>query len=229
VNFPKSDYKEYPKLLARDDFWGQVRRTVFGKPVSIEQIAMILDAIRNGLLLQPDDVVLDLACGNGALASQFYKMCASLHGVDSSEYLIEIANENFAIAGKTSFEADDARHYISNAPNPHRFTKVLCYGSFPYFSSEDAAKVIEGISLRFLNARRIMIGNLPDADLAHLFYTDGHGHSDEMRNHDTQIGIWRSQSELRELVSPYGWTIEFSKMPIDFYAAHYRFDATLIR
>ncbi|MGO8740040.1 class I SAM-dependent methyltransferase [Rhodoblastus sp.] len=229
MSFSKSDYKEFPKALARDDLWGQVRRTVHGKPVSDEQIAMIVDAIRQGLQLQPTDAVLDLACGNGALASAFFAECAALHGVDSSEYLIEIANERFAIPGKTSFEVDDAAHYVANAPDAGRFTKVLCYGSFTYFSETDAAGVLDGLARRFFNVRRVMIGNLPDADRAHLFYPEGKGYAGELKDPKAQIGVWRSEAELRDLASDCGWKLEIMTMPPDFYAAHYRFDAILTR
>ena len=73
--YPKSDYfhKEYPKTLDPDDLWGQVRRTVNGKPVSDAQIALIVAAIRDGLQFSKEDVVLDLACGNGALSSYFFE------------------------------------------------------------------------------------------------------------------------------------------------------------
>ena len=84
ADWPKSDYKHYPKTLAPDDLWGQVRRTIHGKPVSEEQIAMIVAAIRERLALAPDDVLLDLACGNGALGSYLVDACASMFGVGTS-------------------------------------------------------------------------------------------------------------------------------------------------
>src|SRR5947209_19768610 len=115
MNIPKSDYKEYPKTLDRNDLWGQVRRTVHGKRVSDEQIEMIVRAIRNGLQLTASDAVLDLACGNGALASYLFSDFTTLEGVDFSDYLIEIANSRFAIEGKTRFLVDDAAHYVDTA------------------------------------------------------------------------------------------------------------------
>lgn len=229
MSFSKSDYREYPKTLARDDLWGQVRRTVHGNAVAAEQIAMIVDAIRKGLQLRSDDVMLDLACGNGALASAFFAECAALHGVDSSEYLIEIANERFVVPGKTSFEVDDAAHYVANAPDAGRFTKVLCYGSFTYFPEADAVAVLDGIARRFLNVQRVMIGNLPDAEKAHLFYPEGKNYADELKDPKAQIGVWRTEAELRELTSACGWKLEIATMPPDFYASHYRFDAILTR
>ncbi len=224
----KSDHKEYPKTLDRNDFWGQVRRTVLGKSVSAEQIAMIVEAIRQGLQLHADDVVLDLACGNGALSSTFSDQCAALHGVDFSDYLVEIAKSRFAVPGKTSFEVDDAAHYVSVAPDSERFTKVLCYGSFTYFSEADAASVLKNLADRFVNVRRIMIGNLPDADRADRFYPAGKDYAAELKDHTAQIGVWRSEAELRDLAAAAGWKLEIARMPQEFYAAHYRFDAMLM-
>jgi hypothetical protein len=47
-----------------------VRRTVGGKPVDEEQIGLIVGAIRQALACRPADVVLDLACGDGALSER---------------------------------------------------------------------------------------------------------------------------------------------------------------
>ena len=229
MTFPKSDYKEYPKTLDRDNLWGQVRRTVHGKPVTEEQIAMIVEAVRNGLQLQANDVVLDLACGNGALASYLFHHCAGLEGVDFSDYLIEIANSRFALPGRTAFLVDDAAHYVENAPDPARFTKVLCYGSFSYFSEEDGTRVLAALARRFVGVSRVFIGNLPDAARADRFYPPGKDYRNELKDHAAQIGVWRSESELRELVSKAGWSFEIATMPEEYYAAQYRFDAILTR
>jgi cyclopropane fatty-acyl-phospholipid synthase-like methyltransferase len=229
VSFPKSDYKEYPKTLDRDDLWGQVRRTVNGKPVPQEQIAMIVQAIRNELQLCTDDVVLDLACGNGALASHLIDDCGLIHGVDWSEYLIEVANSRFALPDKTTFLVDDAAHYVENEPDPGRFTKVLCYGSFSFFTEEDAVRVLTGLARRFVNVKRIFIGNLPDAARADRFYPTGRDYREELRNHTAAIGVWRSKAELRELARATGWEPKILVMPEAFYASHYRFDAILTR
>jgi cyclopropane fatty-acyl-phospholipid synthase-like methyltransferase len=229
MSFPKSDYREYPKNLDRDDLWGQVRRTVNGKPVSEEQVAMIVEAIRIKLQLCADDIVLDLACGNGALGSYLMDDCAMIHGVDWSEYLIEVANSRFAVPDRRTFLVDDAAHYIENEPDPTRFTKVLCYGSFSFFSEADAARVLAGLARRFVNVGRVFVGNLPDAARADRFYPAGKDYSKELKDHTAQIGIWRSEAELRDLGSMTGWKLEITLMPDDFYAAHYRFDAVLTR
>jgi SAM-dependent methyltransferase len=227
TSYPKSDYKEYPKTLDPNDLWGQVRRTVNGKRVSEEQIALIVAAVRGGLQFSKEDIVLDLACGNGALSSYFFDDCCSLHGVDDSPYLIEIATKRFQVSGKSTFMLDDAAHYVQNEPDPRRFTKAFCYGSFAYFTEADARQVLRGLRERFVNVSRLFIGNLPDRGRAHLFYSPRTDYSSELKDHATQIGIWRSQAEFRALAADEGWEFTPSLMPPEYYAAHYRFDALL--
>ena len=229
MTYPKSDYKEYPKTLDRDDLWGQVRRTVNGKPVSEDQIALIVAAIRSGLRLRADDVVLDLACGNGALSSYLSDDCAATHGVDWSGYLIEIAESHFASSGKMTFVVDDAARYVENERDPDRFTKALCYGSFSYFTEADAVRVLTGLRQKFTAVTRVFIGNLPDTGRAGSFYSPGKDYRTELKDHTAQIGVWRSEAEFRDLARVAGWEVEISMMPKEFYASHYRFDAILTR
>mgnify|MGYP003351999754 CR=1 FL=1 len=53
-------YDEHAKSCAPDDFWGQVKRTVGGQPVTPCQIDMIVGSVRKGLTLLPQDTLLDL-------------------------------------------------------------------------------------------------------------------------------------------------------------------------
>jgi cyclopropane fatty-acyl-phospholipid synthase-like methyltransferase len=190
---------------------------------------MIVQAIRIKLQLRADDIMLDLGCGNGALGNYLIDDCAMIHGVDSSEYLIGVANSRFAVPDRATFLVDDAAHYVENEPDSTRFTKVLCYGSFSYFSEQDAVRVLTGLAQRFVNVERVLVGNLPDAARADRFYPTGKDYRKELQDYSAPLGIWRSESELRDLGSMTGWKIDITIMPSGFYAAHYRFDAILTR
>lgn len=225
-NLKKSDYKYYPRTLAADDFWGQVRRTVNGEPVGDEQISMITGAILRGLQLESDDVLLDLACGNGALSSRLYEHCAALLGVDFSEFLISVAENNFQQLPRYVYQCDDAAHYVETEPEPERFTKALCYGSFSFFPPESSETVLTQLRERFVNVERIFVGNLPDRDLAHLFYRQGVPEQALLDDHTEQIGTWRSRREFTELARLCGWNASFSTMPVEFFS-DYRYDVVL--
>ncbi len=189
----------------------------------------MVDAIQRGLELRADDVVLDLACGNGALSSRLYDSCDSLLGVDESPYLIEVARANFEELPKSRFLLDDAAHYINAEREPERFTKVLCYGSFSFFSRDDAEAVLTGLGERFINVSHVFVGNLPDRDRASAFFPPGVDYAADLDDHTSPIGIWRTASELSEMAGRGGWRSRFSLMPAGFFNAHYRFDLTLER
>lgn len=226
---PHFRHLEFPKTKARDDFWGQISRTVNGEPVSEEDIDQIVKAIRQGLDLNSSDVVLDVGCGNGALSRYFFEEVAEFHGVDFSSYLIGVAKEYFEDLPRFSFQESDAVSYVSNERLPEKFTKVLCYGVFSYLSPEEANAFLGKLSERFSSVERILIGNLPDRDKASDFYREDIDFKPLLDDHLAAIGIWRSQDDFRELAAQSGWDVEFKVMPEDFYSSHYRYDAVLSR
>jgi SAM-dependent methyltransferase len=230
-NISKGEYihKEYPKTCAPDDFWGQVKRTVKGVAVSQAQIDMIIGAIKEGLCLSKEDVLLDIGCGNGALSRYFFNDCSQLFGVDFSEYLISVAKANFEKSPFYIFKEIDAVNYVDWELEAGRFTKALCYGCLPYLSFIEAEYVLRQLSERFFHITTIYIGNLPDKERAHLFYEDGTDLSGVLDDKTSPIGIWRSKEELTKLAFATGWSVKFHNMPADFYAAHYRYDAILSR
>jgi SAM-dependent methyltransferase len=226
--FPKWDYKEYPKTLAPDDLWGQVRRTVYGKPVAESQIRMMIDAVLAGLDLRPDSVLLDIGCGNAALAARLFPFCDQCLGVDSSEYLISVANTRFA-SSRHGFVCRDAVEYAKTEANPSRFDRALCFGMFAYLSDEEAQQLLESLHRRFLNFGIIFIGSLPDRDRADRFFSDADLATADLDHPQTQIGVWRTREQVAAMAADACWLASFREMPLDFYQAHYRYNAILTR
>ena len=118
---------------------------------------MIIDAIRNGLSLSNEDILLDIGCGNGALSCYFFNDCFQLLRIDFSDYLISVAKTNFENPPFFTFEKSDAASYVDREPEPSRFTKDLCYGCFAYLTFADAEHVLRQLSERFLNIKTIYI------------------------------------------------------------------------
>ncbi len=223
------DHNAYARTKDSTDFWGQIRRTVNGKPVSEEQIMMIVTAIRESLQLRPVDVVLDLACGNGALSNFLFEYCSSLHGVDFSEFLISVAKDHFEREPNLTFKLNDITTYLQTENTPERFTKALCYGSFSYLTEDDAIKTLTSLCSKFYNVEHLFIGNLPDFDRKHIFYTKNTPPSEEYKLNTTSIGIWRTKNEMASLAESAGWNVMFSEMPEKFYSSGYRYDVLLTR
>ena len=220
-----TDYDQHARTRPRDDLWGQVRRTVGGKPVPDAQIAMIIAAVKRQLCLEPADTVLDLACGNGALSHQLFSTCAASVGVDISEYLIGVAVERFQTQHHR-FVVDDATTYVEQAPDTARFTKVLCYGSFAYFSDQQALRLLRALQTRFPRVTHVVLGNLPDPARATEFYRMEP--APDLHAPQSAIGSWRDMAQIHSLAGP-GWQLDASVMPEPFFARHYRFDLLLRR
>ena len=224
---PFSFYKEYPKTRPETDFWGQVTRTINNQAVGEEQIAQIIATIQNHLQLTPNDVLLDLGCGNGALTDRLFPKCRGGLGVDFSEYLIGIAHKYFQKLPDRAYVVGDAADFVNTTPDTQRFTKVLCYGVFQYLPVDSAHTLLSALRQRFQRVGSFFIGNLPDKAKMHEFF-NGRDYQPGVENDPcSQIGIWRTEEEFMALAADCGWSVTCSHMPKDFFGARYRFDALL--
>jgi SAM-dependent methyltransferase len=222
-------YKDLPKTCAPDDFWGQVKRTVNGKPVGEDQIQLIVDAILDGLQIGATDTLLDLCCGNGALTDRIFARCQGGLGVDFSEPLIAVAGQHFQRAPQRIYRLDDVEAFLRSADDTARFTKALCYGAFQYLPKEKAENVLMLLHRRFPQVQHFFIGNLPDRAKIDEFFGDRPREPGVEKDPEAPIGIWRDETEFAALSHGCGWHVEFRRMPAQFYAAHYRYDAVLTR
>jgi len=226
--YPKWDYEEYPKTLGEADFWGQVRRTVMGKPVSEDQLLLIDESINNGLQIKNEDHILDLGCGNGALASRLYGFFNSYIGVDPSQYLVDIGNKFFSDR-QHAFVCNDAVGFLRQEAHSYCFNKVLCYGALPYLSTVDVKSVLSLLNSNFPAVELIFLGNIPDREMAVQYYGKERLREADLDSEKTQIGIWYGHEELKQIAKETGWCATVKLMPEDYYQAHYRYNLVLAR
>lgn len=227
LKYGDSLHKEYPKTCAKDDFWGQVCRTVNGKPVDNSQIELILETVRAKLSLSPGDSLFDIGCGNGALARFFFNGISTYLGIDFSEFLISVAKENFEKLPYYEFHEAEVEEFLINCPPREEFTKALCYGVFAYLDNRKVLNILNLIRIKFPNVEMIFLGNLPDSEKAKDFYRTEEEYHSGINDKDSPIGLWRSRGELSRLFNEAGWSSDFTKMPNEFYASTYRYDVLL--
>lgn len=227
-NDPGHIHKEFPKNFARDDFWSQIKRTVNGKPVSDHDIDLIVDQIRMHMKFSAGSQLLDLGCGNGALASRLFPQIARYTGVDFSTYLLGIANEYFKPGPNVEYIEGDARAFVTNA-HVDSFDKVLIYGCMSYFSREDVAMLLRNLNRRFRSVTTVFAGNVPDAKNAPEFFASRNITGYDLKDPHSPIGVWWAQEELIELGAASGFSTRCFRMPPDFYGHRYRFDAVFTR
>ncbi|KAL8998195.1 MAG: hypothetical protein Q9169_002680 [Polycauliona sp. 2 TL-2023] len=67
-------------------------------------------AVLQWLNPQPDDVVLDLGCGDGVLTAKLKETCASVTGIDASANLIIAAKKTYAARAGLSWHVQDCRY-----------------------------------------------------------------------------------------------------------------------
>lgn len=222
-------HKEFPKTVDEDDLYGQIKRTVNGKPVPPEQLQMIVDAVIENISPKKSDNLLDLCCGNGALASVTHKDVNSYLGVDFSEYLIEIAKKKFEEPPKIQFQLSDALGYTQSEANPEKFNKCLCYGAFQYLPENAAETTLKNLYEKFKNLELIFIGNLADRDCADKFFYDHIDYTNLLDDNTAPLGKWYGMQEFEDIFSKTGWQVKTKRMPKEYYAEYYRFDAVLTR
>jgi SAM-dependent methyltransferase len=227
-NYP-ANYDAHARSVSPDAYWKQVRRTVNGEPIAEAQIMLIVNAVVTGLSLASTDVVVDLACGNGALSSYLFDKCAGLVGIDISPYLIEIAQNDFARPPNYRFHAADAASYAMHERDTSIFTKALIYGAFQYFSRDDGVTILKALKERFSGLTRAFIGNLPNRRRADRFFGELIPTEGALNDHEARMGVWYRPEEFETLAQTAGWHASCSYMPPDFDASNYRFDATLER
>lgn len=224
----REHYNELARMSDPLDFSSQVERTVGGKPVSAEQVSLIVETIRERLDVRAEDRLLDLCCGNGYITDRIFAICRGGTGVDLSDVLISIANRHFK-RRECEYINEDAATFAESCPGPERFTKVLCYGAFAYLTEGEAERALRALHGRFASVSRIFLGNLPDrSQLLDFYRPDAYVPGVEYDNRGP-LGIWRTEEELRDLCSRSGWRVSVTRMPYSFFNAAYRYDALLER
>ncbi|WP_151702638.1 class I SAM-dependent methyltransferase [Nitrincola alkalilacustris] len=220
-------YDEHARGCNPDDLLVQICRTHQGEPVSQEQINLIIDAIKTGLSLDEGDRVLEVACGNGSLSHYLFADCKGYLGFDISDFLIEVARKNFQREPDFIFFPASVMSGLMAASNSYSYNKLLCYAAVQYMSDELLVDKLNFVKTNFPYIKRIFWGNIPDKEQSNKFFKQVVVNESVLNDTTTAIGKWRSQEDIKSIVTESGWNCEFQKMPPNFYASEYRFDAVL--
>ena len=216
-------HQEFPKSVGKKEFWKQIKRTVNGKEVSENDIMMIVNAINSGLNIVADDNLLDLGCGNAALASRLFPLIDKYVGLDFSKYLLKVAKDNFHIENKTSFKVFDLRKDKLWLPD-NNITKVLIYGTISYLSKSEVKNLLTNLKEKLPNLKKIFIGNIPNIRYSSEFFSRRNLTNQKLNDPESIIGVWWEPEDFSKLMENIGFYVNIRAMPADFYGYKIRFD-----
>jgi len=230
-------YTKHAEQYDSKDFLKQVWRTENGEDIPAEQLNFITNSIRNALKLSKDDVVLDLFCGNGHLSHFFINEIKGLHGVDGSDYLIKIANENFRIENKSSYACSDLSLLDLNGMlqnscfSQEDFTKILIFGSIQYLSKSLLADFLTFLYKKFTKATYIYIAPVPNKRHAADFFKKRNIDvtTVNLDDNNSPIGSWLDPEEFMDTANKAGWKAQEIPFENRHYQSFYRFSILLSR
>jgi ubiquinone/menaquinone biosynthesis C-methylase UbiE len=202
-----------------------------------ERLAEFAAYIASKLGLGPDDVLLDVCCGNGMFTSHLAKHCRAVVGVDFSSSLIAYANEHYA-SSSVQFICGDALDlakltFPDTGAFAGGFTKsTLCF-SFQYFETpQQGQAVIAQIFQRIGSRGALYLGDVPDRDKWFVFYNSIPKMLrlvKQMMQQRNDMGKFWSADELDHIAKTLGLEGEKIVQPAHFPYAHYRMDYLLSR
>lgn len=231
----KRKWDSYPRQFEENDFARQVESTIGGQPYGLEQIEVIVDRIASAMDLRPNDVVLDICCGNGLFTAKLAARVARIVAIDFSEPLLAIARRHHQPAN-VEYRLGDARGLGRLDLNGSgTFDKALMLGALQYFSKREFEEIIDdlftrppqGLRMLFLGSvldqrtKWAMI-NSPQKKLMYSYY--------KLSGTDALGTFWHPSyidavSQRRNLDSEF-FTNDHS---VDEAVANFRFDAKIVR
>ena len=209
----------------REDLLQQVERTSRGKPVPPDQIDLVVRDIASALDLGPDDLLLDLCCGNGLITFRLSSLCRAVVGADYSLELIETARERHARPNTVYLHRAADALLPSDLPADLP-TKVCVNAGLQYFTAAMAQRLLQ--SLRLLRHEFVIyLTDVPDAGKLDTYY-DGRQRWEEFerkRAAGTEpIGTWWDRDHLHSLFTAAGYSCVIIDPAPDRLMADYRFD-----
>ncbi len=195
----------------------------------------IAEDIKDKLHFESNDVVLDLCCGNAALAKIISKSCREIHGVDHSAKLIETAKQ---IKGKENLS--NLHLHLSDALNVDElfkenfFDKSYCYFSFQYFNKKKRELLLEKLSRITKRNGLIFLGDIPDKtrkwnfyESKQKFYREKLSHLIKFKEGECDLGWWIDPQEIVDWCGKHKLSASIISQNASLPHAHYRFDVLI--
>jgi trans-aconitate methyltransferase len=235
----KAYWAERPALNdgSVEEMLAQVGKTMFGKPVSTDELDLLVDHVAARLDLSPQTVALDLGCGNGLVTSRLAERVAAVVGIDYSPTLVADAQRHSQLPNVRYLQADLSR---PSTVDLSRVDLPAIHSAVPPFDAAWSIEVVQNLDPDGLTALlhwlttiakpgfRLLASGIPDIERIREFYDTEERwqhHLDNESQGREQMGRWWSRAEVLQAADSAGYTAEIGELPERYYTARYRFDA----
>lgn len=210
----------------RADLVRQVGRTIGGVPMPPDQIESTVKTVVAHLHAGPDDVLLDLCCGNGLVTVRLARSCRFVVGVDYSLELIQVAQERSAL-GNTAYlhrAAEDLRAEDFPMGRP---TKVSMIAGLQYFTETKLESLMQSLQTVSQDGLRLYFSDVPDVAKIGAFYNTPERWAEfeaRLAAGTEAIGTWWDRAHVISILEDAGYTAQIIELEPERCTGHYRFD-----
>ena len=168
---------------------------------------------------QPEDIILDLGCGDGPLTAKIKERCASVAGFDSSPNLIESARKNYGSVPDLSWFVQDCR-YLEECRDVKEgaYTKVFSNAALHWILRDASTRVsVFGGAFRALRPGGELVfemggaGNVAEVHAALLAAVVHQGVSIE-KAREASPWFFPSEELMKNILEEAAFTVEKSEL-----------------
>lgn len=190
-------WSEYQTDVANKDEQSQVLRTRNKQPIDKQKWEITHSIVMQQMKLRPDDVLLDLCCGNGLFSASFSNHVSQIEAVDISSVLTKrLMERNLINVNVSTCDIRDIKF------SKQSFSKVLWYAGIQYLDESDIVTIIRRIHSWMKPGGILMIGDIPDRGKLWDYFNDDNRRSayfDGLANRKPIIGTWLDTSWIEKL------------------------------
>lgn len=209
----------------------QVGKTEMGAAVAASQVDAIAAVLIQRLELTPEDVLLDLGCGNGLLSQALAPSVAQVVGVDFSEPLLAEAMATCHQAN-VIYRKGNVAEMSPTLWLPHLPTKACCYEVVQHLDDDALRAMLLAVATGGDRDITVLIGGVPDLERQRAFYDTPErwvAYEKAREAGTDRMGRWWTRDELVGVAASSGFEAVTLQQPKGLYTSRYRFDALLRR
>jgi cyclopropane fatty-acyl-phospholipid synthase-like methyltransferase len=226
-NYWTKHFNDAATVFAADPL-KQVGKTVNGKSVDPEQIELLANCVSHALQVGPDELVVDLCCGNGILTKCVASQCRKVLGIDFAENLIAFAKRHYA-GPNVEYRVDDVTELDSESFAGA--SKVYMYEAIQHLSVDAFSKILRKIH-DSSSVDAFFVGSIPDRATYDAFY-DTPAKRDFARTRELSgqphIGIWWEKKAFSDVVEAASLVPNLMVQQPKLHTSRFRFDCLITR